>query len=47
MTLATTLERRRRLLLDDGGIIAKQQIQRDVNWLFRTNFVEWTGLRKG
>jgi len=47
MTLATTLERRRRLLLDDGGIIAKQQIQRDVNRLFRTNFVEWTGLRKG
>lgn len=35
------------LRLDDGGIFGKQQIQRDVNRLFRTNSEEWTGLRKG
>ena len=28
---------------DDSAIIVKQQIQRDVNRLFRANFEEWTG----
>lgn len=35
------------LLLDDGGIITKQQIQTDVNRLFPTNFEEGTVLRTG
>ena len=47
MTLAPTLSNAYRRLYDDGGIITKEQIERDVNRLFRTNFEEWTGLRNG
>lgn len=47
LTMAPILSNAYRLLLEDGGIITKQQIQTDVSRLFRTNFEECTGLRKG
>ena len=47
LTMAPLLSNAYRLLLDDGGIITKQQIQMDVNRLFRVNFEEWPGLRTG
>ena len=47
LTMAPILSNAYRPLLDDGGIITKQQIQTDVSRLLRTNFEERTGLRKG
>ncbi len=46
-TLAPILANAYRLLHDDGAGITRQEIQRDVNRLFRTNFQKWTGLRAG
>lgn len=46
-TLAPILTNAYRVLQDDGGGITRQDIERDVNRLFRTNFEKWTGLRNG
>lgn len=46
-TLAPILTNAYQLLLADGAEITRQEIQRDVNRLFRTNFEKWTGLRAG
>lgn len=46
-TLAPVLTNAYCVLHDDGGGITRQEIQRDVNRLFRTNFEQWTGLRTG
>ena len=46
-TLAPILANAYGLLRDDGAGITRQEIQRDVNRLFRTNFQKWTGLRAG
>jgi hypothetical protein len=46
-TLAPILTNAYRLLQNDGGGITRQDIERDVNRLFRTNFEKWTGLRNG
>jgi hypothetical protein len=46
-TLAPILTNAYKLIHDDGGGIARQDIQRDVNRLFRSNFEDWTGLRAG
>jgi len=40
--LAGVLTETYRLLLRDGGRIRRQDIQRDVNRLFRSNFEKWT-----
>lgn len=47
LTLAPILTNSYRLLHNDGGRITRQEIQRDVNRLFRTNFEKWTGLSMG
>jgi hypothetical protein len=47
LTLAPILANAYRLLHNDGGGITQQEIQRDVNRLFRTNFEKWTGLHTG
>jgi hypothetical protein len=47
LTLAPILANAYRLLHNDGGGITRQEIQRDVNRLFRTNFEKWTGLHTG
>ena len=41
-TLTAILTETYRLLLRDGGRIRRQDIQRDVNRLFRSNFEKWT-----
>jgi len=46
-TLAPILANAYQLLHADGAEITRQEIQRDVNRLFRTNFEKWTGLRVG
>jgi hypothetical protein len=46
-TLAPILTNAYKLIHDDGGGISRQDIQRDVNRLFRSNFEDWTGLRTG
>jgi hypothetical protein len=46
-TLAPILANAYQLLHADGAEITRQEIQRDVNRLFRTNFEKWTGLRTG
>jgi hypothetical protein len=46
-TLAPILANAYQLLHADGAEITRQEIQRDVNRLFRTNFEKWTGLRAG
>jgi hypothetical protein len=46
-TLAPILTNGYKLIHDDGGGISRQDIQRDVNRLFRSNFENWTGLRVG
>jgi hypothetical protein len=46
-TLAPILANAYQLLHADGEEITRQEIQRDVNRLFRTNFEKWTGLRAG
>jgi hypothetical protein len=47
VTLAPILTNSYRLLHNDGGRVTKQNIQRDVQRLFRTNFENWTGLKNG
>jgi alpha-galactosidase/6-phospho-beta-glucosidase family protein len=34
-----------RLLMRDGRAVRRQDIQRDVNRMFRTNFEQWTGTK--
>jgi hypothetical protein len=46
-TLAPILANAYQLLHADGAEITRQEIQRDVNRLFRTNFEKWTGLPAG
>jgi hypothetical protein len=46
-TLAPILTNAYKLIRDDGRGISRQDIQRDVNRLFRSNFENWTGLRAG
>ena len=46
-TLAPILSNSYELILSDGATISRQDIQRDVNRLFRTNFEKWTGLSGG
>jgi hypothetical protein len=46
-TLAPILSNSYELMLDDGGTISRQDVQRDVNRLFRSNFEKWTGLQGG
>ena len=46
-TLTPILASAYQLLHADGAGITRQEIQRDVNRLFRTNFENWTGLRAG
>lgn len=46
-TLAPILTNSYRLLHNDGGGVTKQDIQRDVKRLLRTNFENWTGLNNG
>jgi len=45
--LAPILTNSYRLLHNDGGRVTKQDIQRDVKRLLRTNFENWTGLKNG
>jgi hypothetical protein len=47
VTLAPILTNSYRLLRNDGGRVTKQDIQRDVKRLLRTNFENWTGLKNG
>jgi hypothetical protein len=47
LTLSRLLTDTYRLLDADGRSVTRQDIQRDVNRLFRTNFEQWTGLRAG
>jgi hypothetical protein len=47
LTLAPILTKTYRLLHNDGKVITRQGIQKDVNRLFRTNFEKWTGLHAG
>jgi hypothetical protein len=47
VTLAPILTNSYRLLHNDGGRVTKQDIQRDVKRLLRTNFENWTGLKNG
>jgi hypothetical protein len=47
LTLSRLLTDSYRLLDADGRSVTRQDIQRDVNRLFRTNFEQWTGLRTG
>jgi hypothetical protein len=46
-TLAPILSNSYELMLNDGGTISRQDIQRDVTRLFRSNFEKWTGLQGG
>jgi hypothetical protein len=46
-TLAPILANAYALLHTDGRWIGRQEIQKDVNRLFRTNFEKWTRLRAG
>jgi hypothetical protein len=46
-TLAPILTNSYRLLHNDGGGVTKQDIQRDVNRMLRTNFENWTKLSAG
>jgi hypothetical protein len=43
-TLAPILANAYSLLRNDGRGISRQDIQRDVNRLFRSNFENWTGV---
>ena len=45
-TLVPVLANAYQLARDDGAAITRHEIQRDVNRLFRTNFENFTGLRK-
>lgn len=45
-TLAPILTRGYELLAEDGRIVTREDIRRDITRLFRTNFEEWTGLAK-
>jgi hypothetical protein len=47
MTLAPILTNSYRLLHNDGGGVTKQDIQRDVSRMLRTNFENWTKLNNG
>jgi hypothetical protein len=47
LTLAPILTKTYYLLHNDGKMITRQGIQKDVNRLFRTNFEKWTGLHAG
>jgi hypothetical protein len=47
VALAPILTNSYRLLHNDGGRVTKQDIQRDVKRLLRTNFENWTGLKNG
>ena len=47
LTLAPILTKTYCLLHNDGKVITRQGIQKDVNRLFRTNFEKWTGLHAG
>jgi hypothetical protein len=47
LTLAPILTKTYYLLHNDGKVITRQGIQKDVNRLFRTNFEKWTGLHAG
>ncbi len=44
-TLARILPETYRLLSEDGRAVTRDDIQRDVNRLFRSNAEDWTGLR--
>ena len=44
-TLAPVLSNAYRLLSRDGHNVTRQDIQRDVDRLFRSNFEQWTGRR--
>ena len=46
-TLAPVLTNTYGLLQSDGRVITRQEIQKDVDRLFRTNFEKWTGREKG
>lgn len=46
-TLAPILANTFKLLAEDGRPVTRDDIRRDVNRLFRTNFEGWTGLRNG
>jgi hypothetical protein len=47
LTLVPILTKTYCLLHNDGKVITRQGIQKDVNRLFRTNFEKWTGLHAG
>jgi hypothetical protein len=47
LTLAPILTKTYGLLHNDGKVITRQGIQKDVNRLFRTNFEKWTRLHAG
>jgi hypothetical protein len=47
LTLVPILTKTYCLLQNDGKVITRQGIQKDVNRLFRTNFEKWTGLHAG
>ena len=42
-TLAPLLAGSYRTLIEDGGSVTRQDVQRDVNKLFRSNFEKWVG----
>jgi hypothetical protein len=44
-TLAPILANMFRLLIEDGGIVTRADIGREITRLFRTNFEQWTRLR--
>jgi hypothetical protein len=45
-TLAPILANTYRILAEDGRAVTRQEIERDVARLFRTNFENWSGMRR-
>jgi hypothetical protein len=45
-TLAPVLAKTYRLLVEDGRVVTRADIERDVRRLFRTNFEEWTSAKR-
>lgn len=46
-TMAPILSRAYELLAEDGRAVTREEIKKDINQLFRTNFERWVNLRGG
>jgi hypothetical protein len=44
-TIAPVLSRAYRMLMEDGKVVRREDIERDIRKLFRTNFQQWTGMK--